>query len=71
MKGLKAKGKKLGRRLLREQPLTENLNVRLTPTDMEVLRNYCWRHDLSASHVIRDALAILSIIPDWEFTGNN
>ena len=57
--------KKLGRRLLREQPLTEQLNVRLTQNDMEILRNYCWRHDVSASHVIRDSLAILGVIPDW------
>ena len=58
-------GKKLGRRLLREQPLDQQLNVRLTQRDMDVLRDYCWRYDVSASNVIRDALAILGIIPDW------
>lgn len=65
MSKLSKHGKKLGRKLLREEPLTENLNVRLTPNDMQVLRDYCWRHDVSASHVIRDALSILCVIPDW------
>ena len=59
------KGKKLGRRLSREQPLDKHLNVRLTANDMDVLRDYCWRYDVSASHVIRDALAVLCVIPDW------
>ena len=58
--------KKLGRRLSREQPLSEQLNVRLTSTDMEILRDYCFRYDVTASHVIRDALAILCIVPDWQ-----
>ena len=58
-------GKKLGRRLSREQPLDQQLNVRLTQKDMEVLRDFCFRYDLSASHVIRDSLAILGVIPDW------
>ena len=58
-------GKKLGRRLLRQQPLDEHLHVRLTADEMKVLRLYCWRYDISASHLVRDSLAILGIIPDW------
>ena len=65
MSKLSKAGKKLGRKLLRQEPLNQQLNVRLTPNDMEILRNYCWRHDVSASHVIRDSLAILGVIPDW------
>jgi len=60
-----AKKKKVGRPLRRHSPATEKLTVRLTEHEMETLRRYCWRHDLSASFVVRDALAILSVIPDW------
>ena len=59
------KKNKVGRPLRRHSAATDKLSVRLTEHEMEVLRNYCWRHDLSASHVVRDALAILSVIPDW------
>ena len=60
------KKNKVGRPLRRQSIATEILSVRLTPEEMEVLRNYCWRHDVSASHTVRDALAILGVIPDWE-----
>lgn len=61
------KKKKLGRRLLREQPLSQHLNVRLTPSEMQVLRDYCWRYDCSASDIVRDSLAILGVIPDFGY----
>ena len=60
-----SKKKKMGRRLLREQPLSEHLNVRLTPREMKVLRDYCWRFDVSASDAVRTSLACMCVIPDW------
>lgn len=59
------KKKKVGRPLRRGTNATEKLSVRLTPEEMSILRDYCWRFDVSPSHAVRDALAITGAIPDW------
>lgn len=56
-------GKKLGRKLLREVALSENLNVRLTPHEMSILRDYCWRYNVTASDVMRMCLSVMGVIP--------
>ena len=55
----------VGRPLRRHSVATEKLSVRLTEHEMNVLRDYCWRHDACASDVVRDALAVMGVIPDW------
>ena len=60
-----AKKNKVGRPLRRHSVATEKLSVRLTEHEMEVLRDYCWRYDTSASDAVRNALAVMGIIPDW------
>ena len=60
-----AKKKKVGRPLRRQSPAVEKLSVRLTTQEMLVLREYCWRFDMSPSDVVRNALAITGAIPDW------
>lgn len=57
---------KVGRPLRRQAPSTEKLSVRLNENEMLVLRDYCWRYDVSASDVVRDALAVMGVIPDWK-----
>ena len=59
------KKNKVGRPLRRHSVANEKLSVRLTEHEMKVLRDYCWRYDVSASDTVRDALAVLGVIPDW------
>ena len=59
------KPKKKGRPPLRRQRSDYKLSVRLTPLEEEILRDYCWRYQCNPSHVVRDALAILGVIPCW------
>ena len=61
----KPKIKKRGRPVLRDERSDYKLSVRLTPMEERILRDYCWRYDISASNVIRSSLQILGVIPEW------
>ena len=56
---------KVGRPLRRQSPADQILTIRLTATEKQVLRDFCWRYDTSASDAVRDAMAVMGIIPDW------
>ena len=56
---------KPGRPLLKDEPMTERLSVRLTPNEKKILQDYCWRYDLSPSDVVRWCLENLGVIPMW------
>ena len=69
-------GKKLGKKVAEEKksgrpPLPKGkvrdtlTTFRLTELEKQILTDYCWRYGQSPSFVIRDALAILGVIPDW------
>jgi hypothetical protein len=53
--------KRRGRPLKEDKPLEVQVSFRLDERSAEALKDYCWRHDLSPSEVIRDALDLLSI----------
>ena len=55
---------KMGRPLQSPLPRNDSVTIRLNETEMECLQRYCWRYDRSVSDVIRDALMVLSVIPD-------
>ena len=61
------KAHKGGRPLRRYSASEEKLSVRLTAEEMQILKDYCWRFDQSASEVVRTALAIYGAIPDWDY----
>ena len=56
--------KKIGRP--RTTPLTRNnlVGVRLNDLELECLAGYAWRYEQSVSDVVRDALMVLSVIPE-------
>ena len=60
-----SKKKKRGRRTLRDTAMTERLSVRLTQRAMQVLKDAGWRYDESPSNLVRFALAVTGIIPDF------
>lgn len=61
-----SKNKKLGRPALpREYRRDDLVTFRLTSRERQILNDYCWRYGESPSVVIRDCLAILGVIPDW------
>jgi hypothetical protein len=64
-KNFKKIGKKLGRKTLRDTPMTERLSVRLTPREMKTLKDASFRYDSSPSDLVRFALAVTGVIPDW------
>jgi hypothetical protein len=53
--------KKRGRPLKEDAALEVQVSFRLDARAAEALKDYAWRHDLSPSDVIRDALDLLSI----------
>lgn len=61
---MKAKNKKRGRPLESPLPRDTLINLRLNSREAECLQMYSWRYDVSMSEVIRQALMILSIIPE-------
>ena len=61
----KKKRKFKGRPPLRSVRSDYRLSVRLTPIEEVILKEYAWRYEQSPSDVVRNALAILGIIPDW------
>ena len=56
--------KKMGRPLASPEPRGELCALRLNSTEFDCLNTYAWRYDQSVSDVIRQALMILSIIPE-------
>ena len=58
------KKKKVGRKLSSPLVRDQLVVVRLNKREMECLQGYCERYDTSISDVIRDALMLLSVIPD-------
>ena len=70
-KDYKALGKEIGkavvmgRPLKGPEPLTESFAFRLSEREKQILMDFAWRHDLSPSDIVRDALRVLGVIPDW------
>ena len=63
----KRRKKRVGRpQLPKGEQRSEYFTIRLTEHELESLRTHCWRYDISTGHCIREALKILSILPDWE-----
>ena len=56
--------KKKGRPLDSPKVRDNIVSLRLNSTELDALSRYCFRYDTSASVVIRDALMVLSVIPD-------
>ena len=63
----KRRKNKVGRpQLPKGEQRSEYLTIRLTEHELYCLRTYVDRYDISTGHCIREALKILSILPDWE-----
>ena len=56
---------KRGRKVLRDTAMTERLSFRLTPREMQILRDAAWRYDQSPSNLVRFALEVVGLIPSW------
>ena len=56
--------KKKGRPLSSPEVRDNIVSLRLNSTELDALNQYCERYDTSTSVVIRDALMVLSVIPD-------
>ena len=61
-----SKKSKRGRRTLRDTAMTERLSVRLTEREMEILKSAAWRYDESPSNLVRFALEVTGLIPQWD-----
>ena len=55
---------KRGRPLESPEPRDQPITFRLNQTELDSLSAYAWRYDRSVSDVIREALMVLSVIPD-------
>ena len=55
-----------GRRLRAAAVSEKRVTFRLSPHEKEILDDYCWRYECSMSDVIRDALDILGVVPNWK-----
>ena len=62
--GFMSDKKKLGRPLGSPLPRQECVTVRFNSVELDALTIYADRYDMNISSVIRDALMILSVIPD-------
>jgi len=62
--GARGATKKKGRPLSSPEVRDNIVSIRLNSTELDALSRYCNRYDTSASDVIRDALMVLSVIPD-------
>lgn len=56
--------KQKGRPCTSPLPREEVVAFRVNSVELKALNDYCFRYDMSSSDVIRDALMILSVIPD-------
>ena len=56
--------KKLGRPLASPERRDEICAIRLNSTELNCLSTYAWRYSMSCSDVIREALMVLSVIPE-------
>ena len=61
---MSTKKKRKGRPLSSPMPRDNLIGVRLNDKEVECLSSYAWRYDISLSEVIRQALEILSVIPE-------
>ena len=57
--------RELADHLNEQNHLTEKLQVRLSPHEQQVLKDYCWRYDIAPSDVVRFCLEVCCVIPDW------
>lgn len=62
------KKSKLGRPLNSPLPRDQLIAVRLNKKELECLEAWCMRYDTSVSDAVREALMILSVIPDNPIT---
>ena len=58
------KKNKKGRPRTTPQTRDNLVGVRLNDLELECLSRYAWRYEQSVSDVIRDALMLLSVIPE-------
>jgi hypothetical protein len=56
---------RLGRPLKHQEVMDESVTFRLSEREKQVLKDYCWRYDMSPSDVVRDALRVLGVVPSW------
>ena len=56
--------KRLGRPTTTPEARTNIVGVRLNDTELKAFTDWCFRYDISLSDCIREALTILSVIPD-------
>ena len=57
---------KAGRPMRADDVSEKRVSFRLSPHEKEILDDYCWRYECSMSDVIRDALDILGVVPNWK-----
>ena len=57
-------GNKKGRPSATPEVRENIVAIRLNSTELDALNSYCFRYDTSISDVLRDALMVLSVIPD-------
>jgi hypothetical protein len=55
---------KRGRPLASPEIRDQIFQLRLNETELQSLATFSWRYDKSMSEVVRDALMILSVIPE-------
>ena len=55
---------KVGRPLKSPLPRENFVSFRLNEVELKALKDYSWRYDQGHGDVIRDALMVLSVIPE-------
>lgn len=55
---------KLGRPLESPEPRDNSITIRLNSTELKSLETWAFRYDQSISDVVRNALMLLSVIPE-------
>ena len=63
--------KKKGRPLASPLPRDNFVSLRLNSVEAKALNDYAWRYDMSMGEVIRQALMILSVIPEVKTSKGN